>query len=48
MLYLVWPDFWVSTDTDKPGQWVGYWSRPEVEAVVALSGWDDGPEPIVR
>lgn len=47
MLYLVWPDFWVSIDNGKLGQWLGYWTKPEVEAAVALAGLDDGPRPIV-
>lgn len=48
MLYLARPNFRVSIDSGKPGQWSGYWSRPEVETVIALSGLDDGPQPIVR
>lgn len=48
LLYLAWSNFWVSIDNGKPGQWAGYWSQPEVEAVVALAGLDDGPQPIVR
>lgn len=42
--YLAWPDFWVSIDNGKPGQWVGYWLRSEVEAIVVLAGLDDKPE----
>lgn len=42
--YLAWPDFWVSIDNGKPGQWVGYWPRSEVVAVVALAGLDDKAE----
>lgn len=42
MLYLAWPDFWVSVDHGKLGQWVGCWSRPDVEALVASIDLSDG------
>lgn len=45
VLYLQWPDFWVLIDNGQLGQWVGYWSRAEVEAVVARADVDEAPEP---